>query len=562
MYLSKIAIKNYRLLLDAELDIDEKITLLVGRNNTAKTSCLECIEKVISGKSFNYNDYPLSKRKQLQDLTTRFMGKEISYKEFSKSIPKIVVEFTIDYSDDGPEDNLGALSPFIIDVDEETTTAIIRIESRIKMEEETFFNLFEYCFYKNGDFLPDMEEGKIIFKKEFSKIFGKYRNRNAHGYNADLGTARAVKDKVLSDWFYPDHRENKWAQTYIYGAEINFNLGTATKVNMILHGDGSTNIFVKDGLLPFSKYEKATGPNALYGSEQDSRYRNNNGDLDINGQFDLILTNPPFSVELDNDTKKTLKKDFMFGEKKNSENLFVERWYQLLRENGRLAAVLPESVFDTTENKYIRLFLYKYFKIKAVVSLPQLAFEPYTSTKTSILFAQKKTKDEIDRWNELWENASSEWQSLKTRVNNIIAVKDGIKQKSKLPSIKDLAEDEETEIIRKLLKSYLTDRDAKLSLNNLITKYRSEIESLCSFDKDTKDSFGYVNTWWVFGEVASKTDYSVFMAEADNIGYKRSKRGEKNMPNDLFSQDENGKVILDSDSKVTILDYIRELDWD
>lgn len=418
---------------------------------------------------------------------------------------------------------------------------------------------------KEIPYMIDPSAGSGTFLIEYMKFITenmKYRNRNAHGYNADLGTARAVKDKVLSDWFYPDHRENKWAQTYIYGAEINFNLGTATKVNMILHGDGSTNIFVKDGLLPFSKYEKATGPNALYGSEQDSRYRNNNGDLDINGQFDLILTNPPFSVELDNDTKKTLKKDFMFGEKKNSENLFVERWYQLLRENGRLAAVLPESVFDTTENKYIRLFLYKYFKIKAVVSLPQLAFEPYTSTKTSILFAQKKTKDEIDRWNELWENASSEWQSLKTRVNNIIAVKDGIKQKSKLPSIKDLAEDEETEIIRKLLKSYLTDRDAKLSLNNLITKYRSEIESLCSFDKDTKDSFGYVNTWWVFGKVASKIDYSVFMAEADNIGYKRSKRGEKNMPNDLFSQDENGKVILDSDSKVTILDYIRELDWD
>lgn len=418
---------------------------------------------------------------------------------------------------------------------------------------------------KEIPYMIDPSAGSGTFLIEYMKFITenmKYRNRNAHGYNADLGTARAVKDKVLSDWFYPDHRENKWAQTYIYGAEINFNLGTATKVNMILHGDGSTNIFVKDGLLPFSKYEKATGPNALYGSEQDSRYRNNNGDLDINGQFDLILTNPPFSVELDNDTKKTLKKDFMFGEKKNSENLFVERWYQLLRENGRLAAVLPESVFDTTENKYIRLFLYKYFKIKAVVSLPQLAFEPYTSTKTSILFAQKKTKYEIDRWNELWENASSEWQSLKTRVNNIIAVKDGIKQKSKLPSIKDLAEDEETEIIRKLLKSYLTDRDAKLSLNNLITKYRSEIEFLCSFDKDTKDSFGYVNTWWVFGEVASKIDYSVFMAEADNIGYKRSKRGEKNMPNDLFSQDENGKVILDSDSKVTILDYIRELDWD
>ena len=178
---------------------------------------------------------------------------------------------------------------------------------------------------KEIPYMIDPSAGSGTFLIEYMKFITenmKYRNRNAHGYNADLGTARAVKDKVLSDWFYPDHRENKWAQTYIYGAEINFNLGTATKVNMILHGDGSTNIFVKDGLLPFSKYEKATGPNALYGSEQDSRYRNNNGDLDINGQFDLILTNPPFSVELDNDTKKTLKKTLCL-ERKRTPRIYL-----------------------------------------------------------------------------------------------------------------------------------------------------------------------------------------------------------------------------------------------
>jgi hypothetical protein len=56
---------------------------------------------------------------------------------------------------------------------------------------------------------------------------------------------------------------------------------------------------------------------------------------------------------------------------------------------------LPESVFDTTENKYISLFIYKYFKVRAVVSLLQLTFEPFTSTKTSLLFAQKKTKAQI-----------------------------------------------------------------------------------------------------------------------------------------------------------------------
>ncbi len=413
---------------------------------------------------------------------------------------------------------------------------------------------------KEIPYMIDPSAGSGTFLIEYMKFITenmKYRNQNSEGYNADLGTARAVKDKVLSDWFYPNHRENKWAQTYIYGSEINFNLGTATKVNMILHGDGSTNIFVKDGLLPFSKYEKETAPNAMKGSNKDSLYKN----LEVNGQFDLILTNPPFSVELDNDTKKTVKKDFMFGEKKNSENLFIERWYQLLRENGRLAAVLPENVFDTTENKYIRLFLYKYFKIKAVVSLPQITFEPYTSTKTSVLFAQKKTKEEIAEWNSAWDEASKEWQQLKTRVENLIAVNEGKKAKSKLPSIKHLTPAEEVSVIKRILKNFITSKDDGLTTKELISKYQSELQLLCSFDKDTKDSFGHVNTWWVFGEVAKKESYDIFMAEAQNIGYKRTKRGERQMPNDLY-REKDGRIIIDDGKCDSILDCMRDLMWE
>lgn len=381
---------------------------------------------------------------------------------------------------------------------------------------------------KEIPYMVDPSAGSGTFLIEYMKFITenmKYRFRQ------ELGTTRAVKDKVESDWFYPDHRENKWAQTYIYGVESNFNLGTAAKVNMILHGDGSTNIFVKDGLLPFDQYQKETGPNVMHDGNEASLYY---GKM-VNGNFDLILTNPPFSVNLDNDTKKTIKKSFIFGEKKNSENLFIERWYQLLRENGRLAAVLPESVFDTTENKYIRLFLYKYFKIKAVVSLPQLAFEPYTSTKTSILFAQKKTAAEVTAWNNLWSLASNEYSKLKTRVENLLAVHDGLKEKDKLPSIKEMTWDDEKATLCRMLKGYITDNDSKLSADELMEKYRGELESLCTTDKDTKESFGYVNTWWVFGEVAPRTTYKVFMAEAENIGYKRTKRGEKELPNELFT---------------------------
>lgn len=51
MQLSKIKIKNYRLLIDAELEVDSRTTLIVGRNNTAKTSCFSCIGKVLNGGS-------------------------------------------------------------------------------------------------------------------------------------------------------------------------------------------------------------------------------------------------------------------------------------------------------------------------------------------------------------------------------------------------------------------------------------------------------------------------------------------------------------------------------
>lgn len=415
---------------------------------------------------------------------------------------------------------------------------------------------------KEIPYMIDPSAGSGTFLIEYMKFITytmKYMNQNAaHKFNKDLGTSREVEDKITSDWFYPDYRENRWAREFIYGAEINFNLGTATKVNMILHGDGSTNIFVKDGLLPFVKYEKPAGVNALCVYATQNLY----SDKAVNEQFDIILTNPPFSVELDNDTKKTVTKDFIFGDKKNSENLFIERWYQLLRENGRLAAVLPESVFDTTENKYIRLFIYKYFKVKAIISLPQLTFEPYTSTKTSILFAQKKTKAEIERWNTLWDEASRKYALLKTRVENLVAVANGTKKKEKLPSIKDLNAEQERDILKQALTYYLTDKDDILTVKELIAKYSEELEDFCSIDKDTTDLFGFVNTWWVFGEVASKSDYNIFMAEAENIGYKRSKRGEKTMPNDLFRLDTTSHILVDDGAKATILDYMRELNWD
>lgn len=403
-------------------------------------------------------------------------------------------------------------------------------------------------------YMIDPSAGSGTFLIEYMKFITeqiKRENRHKLKDNDD------VKLKLAS-WF-PDFKENSWAQQYIYGIETNFNLGTATKVNMILHGDGSTNIFVKDGLLDFKQYKKETAPNALNNIQIDSLYK----DKEVNNQFDIIMTNPPFSVELDNTTKQSLGKNFIFGDKKNSENLFIERYYQLLREKGRLAVILPESVFDTTENKYIRLFIYKYFNVKAVVSLPQITFAPYTNTKTSILFAQKKTQEEIKQWNSIWEKYSKEYLSLKTRVENLVDVYKGIKNKEKHPSIKDLSKAEERKILERLLKYYIEEKDSDLSNEKLIEKYIDELIELCKYDKDTKDEFGFVNTWWVFGEVAKELDYNIFMAETDLIGYKRTIRTEKITENELYRTNENGKVIVDDGKEDTIVDYMRKnIKWE
>jgi type I restriction enzyme M protein len=404
----------------------------------------------------------------------------------------------------------------------------------------------------------DPSAGSGTFLIEYMKFTTENLKRR---FTSKLNDTRDIKDK-LHEWFMPDHRENRWAQSFIYGCDINFNLGTATKVNMILHGDGSTNIFVGspngDGLLPFSEYRKETAPNALKNHETDMNYF----DKQVNMEFDVIVTNPPFSVDLDNDTKNKLKDTFIFGDKKNSENLFIERYYQLLRPNGRLGVVLPESVFDTTENKYIRLFIYKYFKVKAVVSLPQLAFQPFTSTKTSLLFAQKKTKVEIEIWNKLWTKYSNEWNNLKTRCENLLKFYSGEKDRSKLPSIKNLTKQEEKEILAKMLKNYIEPNDTKLSAKELAEKYQDELKELCKYDTDTKEVFGFVNTWWVFGEVTKELNYKVFMAEVENIGYKRSKRGEKSQPNELYRINGNGDVLVDDNIKETALDHLRDVLWD
>lgn len=344
---------------------------------------------------------------------------------------------------------------------------------------------------------------------------------------------------------FPTKKQNVWAKEYIYGVETNKDLAMATKVNMVGHGDGSANIFRADGLIEFSKFNDAKLLNV---TKTDSEY-----DFPVNEQFDIVVSNPPFSVMVDRETAKVFPDIYQQGEKIkkslkkekqkeiDTENLFLERWYQLLRPGGRLGVVLPESVFDTTSNRAIRLFIFKYYWVKAIVSLPHLAFAPYTMTKTSLLFAMKKTSREVNEWNTKWSEYEEKFKSAKSNYDNVKKRKET--DEMKLHFIESL---------KKLLIHLYDDKDNHLSITALKEKYSEDLKQI---DSD----------WWCFSKIANSFNYNIFMAHAEEIGYKRGANREELRNNELFnSVFENEKSIIKIDIKnpKSILDYLlNNIQW-
>lgn len=173
MKLSKIEIKNFRLLIDATLNLDNNTTVIVGRNNSAKTSFMDFIRKVLHGEKIEYNDYPLSLRKVMLENLIKYLNKELSFEEFCSKTSKPSIKFFIDYSLEGENDNLGGLSPFIIDINEAISQAIILARYDIDMNEKEMCRLFEGSFdlKSNDRSTLELDQVRKIVIGNFSRFF-------------------------------------------------------------------------------------------------------------------------------------------------------------------------------------------------------------------------------------------------------------------------------------------------------------------------------------------------------------------------------------------------------
>lgn len=107
------------------------------------------------------------------------------------------------------------------------------------------------------------------------------------------------------------------------------------------------------------------------------------------GKFDTIITNPPFGSDV---TDPAILQAYQLGSKRISRRrgiLFLERCHQLLRDGGKLAFIIDDGVLNLPSSRDVRHFITRYFKIDAIVSLPETTFMPYATVNTSILFLQK-----------------------------------------------------------------------------------------------------------------------------------------------------------------------------
>lgn len=292
-----------------------------------------------------------------------------------------------------------------------------------------------------------------------------------------------------------------FAENNLFGIEINEQISRAAKMNMIIHDDGHTNVITSDGLLNEIEIAKLT---------ENKGFKYNH--------FDFIITNPPFGSNIKK-TEKSYLKNYFLGKKQpdwldnkgskritqrnnqSTEVLFIEQCYNFLAPDGYLAMVVPDGILTNSSMQYVRDAVEEWYRIVAVISMPQTAFSATgAGVKSSVLFLKKHTISTTERI-----------QSVKLRIQSKLKTeykfyekiakwesekKKELKEMNGLQFTMPLAEFKKTE-------------EYKDWRNKINSKYSDKINLL---KEELQEAF-------LEKSRKELPDYSIFMAIADDIGY-------------------------------------------
>ena len=375
------------------------------------------------------------------------------------------------------------------------------------------------------DVLPIEHDSKVLDTSCGSGGFLLYALNKVRNKATELYPNYAKDVRQHDRWFKYWH---DFAEKNLYGIEISEQISRAAKMNMIIHDDGHTNVITSDGLV----------------SDETIIAKTNNQGFKY-GTFDFIITNPPFGSTV-RQSEQAYLKTYQLGKKEedwlavatppqntrdgqSTEVLFIEQDYKFLKEGGYLAIVLPDGILTNSSMQYVRTQIEDWFRIVAVVSMPQTAFMANgAGVKSSVLFLKKWTKKESEQLVNTKKRIECRLLSDKGYLTQRQTWDKEIKQKQK----------EKANEIKSKQKISATDakktEEYKSWNADLLAEYATKVEELKSTLTEAYQQ----------AKQRELTDYPIFMAIAENIGYDAT--GKKTAVNELDIIGEELKKFINS----------------
>lgn len=188
-----------------------------------------------------------------------------------------------------------------------------------------------------------------------------------------------------------ESEKSKAAIKFIRGIDKDEFLSKVAKAYMAIMGDGRGGVFCENSLCAPDEWSRKASD-----------------EIKFEG-FNVVMTNPPFGKDLKISDKDILA-DYALGHEwryNKDQNefredasrlkkgvppqiLFVERCLDLLKPEGRLGIVLPESMLCNPSHKHIVQYIKDHARIEAVISFHENLFQPYTHAKAAVVLMRKK----------------------------------------------------------------------------------------------------------------------------------------------------------------------------
>ena len=265
----------------------------------------------------------------------------------------------------------------------------------------------------------------------YQLVFYKFASQFSKADNAQFITPLQIIDFIV-DIVNPKHNESiidptvgiadflsvsyvksdgKLDDTNVYGMDIDEDMVKLATLNMLLNGDGNATIEAKsDGLGSILSKFGDDGKILELVPKTESRPHNYNGNWDkrVDGKklkkFDIVLTNPPFGEArswIPADSEKGIAECYELWNRYKQTKIdmgviFLENAVRVLKENGRMAIVLSNSIASSDAHSEARKWLCENMRIVAIVDLPPNIFAE-AGVSPTIIFAYKPPKKELEK---------------------------------------------------------------------------------------------------------------------------------------------------------------------